>query len=151
MGIELAQKYLDRLLAESAGGRARDRVVSLRAQAPMCPASSCCAYRCWRSGVPRFISVTISLAPSASAKLHDSWANGDLETARLIHFGLHLLVELWFVETNPAPSKYVMRRRGLLTSTHIRPPRSEPIATWIARIARIDELLAAGAEYLLGG
>lgn len=69
-------------------------------------------------------------------------------TARSIHFGLHLLVELLFVETNPAPSKYVMRRRGLLTSPHIWPPRSQPIATGIARI---DELVAAGAEYLLGG
>ena len=34
---------------------------------------------------------------------------GDLERAREIHYGLHPLVDLLFVETNPAPAKWVLR------------------------------------------
>ncbi len=35
---------------------------------------------------------------------------------------MHPLVDLLFVETNPAPAKWLMQQRGLIASDHVRPP-----------------------------
>lgn len=69
-----------------------------------------------------FISAVANLAPTAVAQMYEAWDDGDQETARNLHYGLHPLVDLLFVETNPAPAKWVMHRRGLLPSPHVRPP-----------------------------
>ncbi len=37
-----------------------------------------------------------------------------------LHYGLHPLVDLMFVETNPAPIKHVLQRGGLIASDHVR-------------------------------
>ena len=43
-----------------------------------------------------------------------------------IHYGLHPLVDLLFVETNPAPIKWVLAQRGLIASGYVRPPLVTP-------------------------
>ena len=73
------------------------------------------------------------------------WEAGDLEGAREIHYGLHPLVDLLFVETNPAPGKWVLEQRGLIRSGYVRPPLITPTD---AGLTKIRALLAEGAEYL---
>lgn len=69
-----------------------------------------------------FISAVTNLAPWAVARMYEAWEAGDHETARELHYGLHPLVDLLFVETNPAPAKWVLHTRGRLASAHVRPP-----------------------------
>ena len=61
-----------------------------------------------------FVSAVANLAPSAVANMYEYWVAGDTEKALDIHYGLHPLVDLMFVETNPAPIKSVLRRAGLI-------------------------------------
>ena len=77
--------------------------------------------------------------------MYELWEAGDLEGAREIHYGLHPLVDLLFVETNPAPGKWVLEQRGLIRSGYVRPPLITPTD---AGLAKIRALLAEGAEYL---
>ena len=92
-----------------------------------------------------FISATANIAPAASAQMYDAWVAGDLETAKRIHYGLHPLVDLLFVETNPAPGKWVMAQQGLIASPHVRPPLIEPTP---AGVEKIIALLEQGRDYL---
>ncbi|MFC4943099.1 4-hydroxy-tetrahydrodipicolinate synthase [Pseudonocardia sp. GCM10023141] len=92
-----------------------------------------------------FVSATANIAPAACAEMFTAWESGDHERAREIHYGLHPLVDLLFVETNPAPGKWVLEQRGLIASGFVRPPLITPTD---AGIARIEELMAHGAEYL---
>ncbi|WFE19957.1 4-hydroxy-tetrahydrodipicolinate synthase [Solwaraspora sp. WMMD937] len=89
-----------------------------------------------------FISATANLAPAAHVELYQAWVQGDQATAQRIHYGMHPLVDLLFVETNPAPSKWVLHQLGLLDSPRVRPPLIEPTP---AAVERISELLAEGA------
>ncbi len=92
-----------------------------------------------------FVSATANIAPAACAQLYEAWQAGDLERARELHYGLHPLVDLLFVETNPAPGKWVLQQRGLLASGFVRPPLITP--TEPGR-QRITTLLAQGEQYL---
>ena len=92
-----------------------------------------------------FVSAVANLAPSAVANMYDYWVAGDTEKALAIHYGLHPLVDLMFVETNPAPIKHVLRRAGLITSEFVRPPLVTPTPPGITRI---DALLVEGAPML---
>jgi 4-hydroxy-tetrahydrodipicolinate synthase len=49
------------------------------------------------------------------------------------------------VETNPAPSKWVMAQAGLIASDYVRPPLITPTEPGLKRI---NELMEAGREYL---
>jgi 4-hydroxy-tetrahydrodipicolinate synthase len=69
-----------------------------------------------------FVSAVSNLAPSAVARMYEAWEAGDHETARELHYGLHPLVDLLFVETNPAPAKWVLHQRDRLASAHVRAP-----------------------------
>jgi 4-hydroxy-tetrahydrodipicolinate synthase len=69
-----------------------------------------------------FISAVTNLAPWAVARMYEAWEAGDHETARELHYGLHPLVDLLFVETNPAPVKWVLHTQGRIASAHVRPP-----------------------------
>ena len=62
---------------------------------------------------------------------------GDTERALDLHYGLHPLVDLMFVETNPAPIKHVLARCGLIESGHVRPPLVEPTPAGVAAIERL--------------
>ena len=92
-----------------------------------------------------FISATANLAPAAHVEMYDRWTAGDLAGARRIHYGLHPLVDLLFVETNPGPSKWVMHRMGLIGSPTVRRPLVEPSP---AAVERIESLLEIGAEFV---
>lgn len=92
-----------------------------------------------------FLSATANIAPKAHARMFELWESGHHDAARAIHFGLHPLVDLLFVETNPAPAKWVLHHRGLISSKFVRPPLITPTHQ---ACERIEALLAAGADYL---
>jgi 4-hydroxy-tetrahydrodipicolinate synthase len=92
-----------------------------------------------------FVSAVANIAPAAVARMYEHWMAGAHAEARDIHYGLHPLVELLFVETNPAPAKWVLERAGLIASGHVRPPLVDLTA---AGQARVGELLARGAALL---
>jgi 4-hydroxy-tetrahydrodipicolinate synthase len=80
-----------------------------------------------------------NFAPRPVAELYDAFAAGDHERARELHFELHPLVEAAFIETNPVPAKWIMKRLGVLPSAHVR----EPLAPLSAASGqRIEQLLA---------
>jgi 4-hydroxy-tetrahydrodipicolinate synthase len=68
------------------------------------------------------LSCVANFAPRPVAELYDAFAAGDQERARELHYELHPLVELAFLETNPTPAKWTMERLGLLASGDPRPP-----------------------------
>lgn len=63
-------------------------------------------------GARGVISVTANIVPSAVAKMIHSYLDGDIETARQIHFELFDLSMAMFVETNPIPVKYALSEMG---------------------------------------
>jgi 4-hydroxy-tetrahydrodipicolinate synthase len=95
-----------------------------------------------------FVSAVANLAPAAVARMFEAWEAGDLATARDIHFGLHPLVDLLFVETNPAPAKWVLHCWGRLASPHVRMPLL-PLSG--AGVGEVERLLAEGARFTEGG
>jgi 4-hydroxy-tetrahydrodipicolinate synthase len=90
-----------------------------------------------------FVSAVANLAPGAVAQMYEHWQAGDLDGARDLHYRLHPLVDLMFVETNPAPAKWVLHQQGLISSGYVRPPLVPPSE---AGLARIRALLAEGGE-----
>ncbi|BBG00091.1 MULTISPECIES: 4-hydroxy-tetrahydrodipicolinate synthase [Pseudonocardia] len=92
-----------------------------------------------------FISAVSNLAPSAVARMYEAWESGDHEAARELHYGLHPLVDLLFVETNPAPAKWVLHRQERLASAHVRPPLL-PLSD--DGVPRVRALLEQGAAVL---
>jgi 4-hydroxy-tetrahydrodipicolinate synthase len=92
-----------------------------------------------------FVSALANIAPAAVAQMYDAAVAGDAERAREIHYGVHPLVDLLFVETNPAPAKWLMKERGLIASDHLRPPL---IPLTEAGQAQVRALAAAGERYL---
>ncbi|WP_433503673.1 4-hydroxy-tetrahydrodipicolinate synthase [Pseudonocardia halophobica] len=92
-----------------------------------------------------FISAVANLAPVAVAQMYQAWEAGDQERARELHYGLHPLVDLLFVETNPAPAKWVLQRHGRIASSHVRPPLL-PLSP--AGEPRVRVLLDQGAHLL---
>ena len=92
-----------------------------------------------------FVSATANLAPAAVAEMYEAFAAGDLARARDLHYRLHPLVDLIFVETNPAPAKWVLAGRGLISSAHVRPPLITPTA---AGQDKIRARLEAGQDLL---
>lgn len=68
------------------------------------------------------LSCVANFAPRPVAQLYDEFVAGRHQHARELHYGLHPLVELAFIETNPVPAKWAMQQLGLLRSAHARPP-----------------------------
>lgn len=90
-----------------------------------------------------FVSAVSNLAPGAVARMYELWEAGDFEAARDLHYRLHPLVDLLFVETNPAPAKWVLAQQGRIASAHVRPPLTTPTE---AGLTQIRALLAEGAD-----
>jgi 4-hydroxy-tetrahydrodipicolinate synthase len=86
------------------------------------------------------LSCVANFAPRPVAELYDSFAAGDQERARQLHYDLHPLVELAFLETNPVPAKWAMERLGILASGFAREPMA-PLSA--SSQARAEEILAA--------
>ncbi|WP_109524941.1 4-hydroxy-tetrahydrodipicolinate synthase [Nocardia aurea] len=81
-----------------------------------------------------FISAVTNLAPTAVARMYEAWTSGDHDTARQLHYALHPLVDLLFVETNPAPAKWVLHQYGRISSPTVRPPLITPTEEGLTRI-----------------
>jgi 4-hydroxy-tetrahydrodipicolinate synthase len=94
-----------------------------------------------------FVSAAANIAPGAVARMYEHWTRGERDAALDVHFGLHPIVDLIFVETNPAPAKHVLARAGLLSSGHVREPL---VAPGPAACERIERLLVAGRSVLDG-
>ncbi|WP_028921346.1 4-hydroxy-tetrahydrodipicolinate synthase [Pseudonocardia acaciae] len=92
-----------------------------------------------------FVSATANLAPAAVAEMYEAFVAGDLNRARALHYQLHPLVDLTFVETNPAPVKWVLAQRGLIASARVRPPLITPTAPGRDKIR---QLLTTGRDAL---
>ncbi|MEV4227026.1 4-hydroxy-tetrahydrodipicolinate synthase [Streptomyces bobili] len=90
-----------------------------------------------------FVSAVANLAPTAVARMYELWESGDFDGARDLHYRLHPLVDLLFVETNPAPAKWVLAQQGRIASPHVRPPLITPTDPGLARIRT---LLAEGGD-----
>ncbi|MFF4117647.1 4-hydroxy-tetrahydrodipicolinate synthase [Streptomyces sp. NPDC001714] len=90
-----------------------------------------------------FVSAVSNLAPAAVARMYELWEAGDFEAARDLHYRLHPLVDLLFVETNPAPAKWVLAQQGRIASAHVRPPLITPTDQGLASIRA---LLAEGGD-----
>ncbi|VXB63599.1 4-hydroxy-tetrahydrodipicolinate synthase [Aeromicrobium sp. 9AM] len=90
-----------------------------------------------------FISATANIAPAATAEMFAAGVAGDLRRAQEIHYGLHPLVDLLFVETNPAPGKWMLADRGLIASPFVRPPLIEPTPEGLVRIRALRDEGAA--------
>ncbi|HET6213881.1 MAG TPA: 4-hydroxy-tetrahydrodipicolinate synthase [Micromonosporaceae bacterium] len=75
-----------------------------------------------------FISALSNLAPAAVAAMFEHYEAGRRAEATDLHYRLHPLVDLLFVETNPAPVKWVLAELGILPSGTVRPPLVEPSA-----------------------
>ena len=88
------------------------------------------------------LSCVANFAPRPVAELYDRFAAGDHDEARRLHYELHPLVELAFLETNPVPAKWAMRRLGILESEHARPPLA-PLSQ--ASAQRAERILATEA------
>jgi len=69
-----------------------------------------------------FVSALSNIAPAAVAATYEAAAAGEWDRARELHYGVHPLVDLLFVETNPVPAKWLMAQRGLIRSEHVRAP-----------------------------
>jgi 4-hydroxy-tetrahydrodipicolinate synthase len=69
-----------------------------------------------------YISALANLAPRSLGDMYRAWNDGRIAEARRIHYALHPLAELLFVETNPAPAKWVLQEAGKLPSEAVRSP-----------------------------
>jgi 4-hydroxy-tetrahydrodipicolinate synthase len=81
-----------------------------------------------------FISALANLAPGAVAKMFEHYTSGRHDAAIDLHYRLHPLVDLLFVETNPAPAKWLLAELGVLPSAAVRPPLVTPGAAAQATI-----------------
>lgn len=81
-----------------------------------------------------FISATANIAPRAAAEMYEHWVAGNHDEARRIHYALHPLVDLLFVETNPTTGKWVLQREGRIDSDHVRPPLTRTTPEGVAQV-----------------
>lgn len=96
-----------------------------------------------------FVSALANLAPAAVARMYELYEAGEHDAAIDLHYRLHPLVDLLFVETNPAPAKHVLADLGVLASGHVRPPLIAPTPAGLERVAALraqaaDLLVAPG-------
>lgn len=80
-----------------------------------------------------------NLAPARVAALCEAVDHGDLSEARQLHFQLFELNQAIFLDTNPIPVKYMMRRMGLLESAAVRLPLVELTEQ---QSRRLDEVMS---------
>ena len=83
------------------------------------------------------LSCVANVDPRSCAELYDAFVRGDHEEALRLHFALHPLVEMAFVETNPGPVKWAMEQLGLVACGDVRAPLATPSPESRERIAAI--------------
>jgi 4-hydroxy-tetrahydrodipicolinate synthase len=92
-----------------------------------------------------FISALTNVAPGPTARMFDLWAKQEQSAALDLHYALHPLVDLLFVETNPTAAKHVLAGWGRISSARVRPPL---IGATTGAVHRIDELLREAASVI---
>jgi 4-hydroxy-tetrahydrodipicolinate synthase len=92
-----------------------------------------------------FITALANIAPGPSAEMFDLWDKGEQSAALDLHYALHPLVDLLFVETNPAPAKHVLEAWGRISSARVRPPL---LGATTSAVQRIDQLLDDASSVL---
>ena len=75
-------------------------------------------------GAKGFISVTANIAPADVSEMYNSFAMGEFEKAKELHYRLFPLNSVLFVESNPIPVKAALALMGKI-SPEIRPPLYE--------------------------
>ena len=60
------------------------------------------------------LSCVANVAPKPCAALYDAFVAGDFDEALRLHYELHPLVDMAFLETNPGPVKWAMEQIGVL-------------------------------------
>ena len=85
------------------------------------------------------LSTVANVFPRPVADLYTAYARGDWDRALELHYELHPLVDMAFLETNPGPVKHAMELLGLLSAGTVRPPLVEPLPETRARIAAVVE------------
>ena len=74
------------------------------------------------------LSCVANVAPKPCVALYDAFVAGDFDEALRLHYELHPLVDMAFVETNPGPVKWAMEQIGVLGCGAVRPPLATPSA-----------------------
>ena len=74
------------------------------------------------------LSCVANVAPKPCVALYDAFVAGDFDEALRLHYELHPLVDMAFVETNPGPVKWAMEQIGVLACGAVRPPLAAPSA-----------------------
>jgi 4-hydroxy-tetrahydrodipicolinate synthase len=99
-------------------------------------------------GAKGLMNAVSNLAPMRVAALYEAVREGNLSGAQKLHSELFELNESIFLDTNPIPLKYMMKRLGLLDSSELRLPLV-PLDTQYARV--LDGVLArAGLLQVVG-
>ena len=75
-------------------------------------------------GAKGFISVTANIAPADVSEMYNSFARGEFEKAKELHYRLFPLSRVLFVESNPIPVKAALAVMGKITP-EIRAPLYE--------------------------
>lgn len=83
------------------------------------------------------LSCVANVAPEPCAALYNAFVAGDFDEAVRLHYELHPLVEMAFVETNPGPVKWAMEQLGVLSCGAVRPPLATPSAQSREKITAI--------------
>ena len=91
-------------------------------------------------GASGVISVASNIAPKLVKEMVDSALAGDLKTATRVHQKLFPLFRDLFCETSPAPIKYALKRKGILSTPQTRLPLV-PITS--AGAQQLDQTLSA--------
>jgi 4-hydroxy-tetrahydrodipicolinate synthase len=92
-----------------------------------------------------FISALTNVAPGPTARMFDLWSEGEQPAALDLHYALHPLVDLLFVETNPAPAKHVLASWDRISSARVRPPLT---GLTTRAVQRLGELLNEAATVI---
>ena len=86
-------------------------------------------------GAKGFISVTANIAPADVAEMYNSFARGEIERAKELHYRLFPLNSVLFVESNPIPVKAALAVMGKI-SPEIRAPLYELSEENLERLKR---------------
>ena len=86
-------------------------------------------------GAKGFISVTANIAPADVSEMYDSFARGEFERAKELHYRLFPLSRVLFVESNPIPVKAALAVMGKI-SPEIRAPLYELSGENLERLKR---------------
>ena len=79
------------------------------------------------------ISVTANLVPGKFAKLCQAAREGDVETAKALHYELLKLNDVMFIETNPIPVKAALALMGRIEN-EFRPPLCPPTEEHLSQL-----------------